>query len=184
MLRVGSFFAWPTWDAPSSNPGVASKVLISDASGNLRLQNLTVDTGAFPDTDTGADWGSISLRWSSGWVNTLNVTNEINVNTIDNYSGGTVQVTANLDVVGDITVSGTVDGVDVAGHTHTVTGDTGAGEADIPGKDTIYSSSAVLWIWSYLQGEGPGDADWHTAYSKVEFHTHPVSIETTDYNNP
>ena len=184
VLRVGSFFAWPTWDAPSSNPGVASKVLISDASGNLRLQNLTVDTGAYPDTDTGADLGSVSLRFSSIWGNTIYATSKVSTNTIDNYSGAQVQVTANLDVQGDITVTGTVDGVNVAGHTHTVTGDTGAGEPDIAGKATLYSCTDNYMYFKVASDASGTNEKWSTAFSQVSFHTHPVSIETTDPNNP
>jgi len=179
LLEIGGLFTHGVqWKSPSSDVSAGTSAILKSASGDLTLDNLTVDEAVLPKVSLAPSLGAVASIWLKVYVQT------VETDYINDRAGGGISVTSNLDITGNITISGTVDGVNVAGHTHTVTGDTGAGEPDIAGKATLYSCTDNYMYFKVASDASGTNEKWSTAFSQVSFHTHPVSIETTDPNNP
>jgi len=141
--------------------------------GSLAGQNImlhptggqTVIIGAghtlHPETTNTTSLGDLGtpLRWS-------NV-----VSVLGNFSGN-VDIGAGCDVTGNITVTGTVDGVDISAfkaaydaHTHAISGNTALTQPTLSGKTSGFIAGAADdWISSIYDGGHSSNSWWFRAY--------------------
>ena len=104
-----------------------------------------------------------------------------------------------INISGNITTTGLVDGVDIANHTHDVTGNSGNTAPGINGNSANYTPAAnavcvdaaapvgggnPLNVWAYRPGlEGPGAAAWWGIFARGGTHGHAVGTYTVDNHN-
>jgi len=101
---------------------------------------------------------------------------------------GNLDVGAGCDVTGNITVTGTVDGVDISAfkaaydaHKHRTLDDTYDTQDYTPslnavcvGSSTPVGGGTPVYAWCYLEGQGSGDAAWRLIYARGGTHAHGI----------
>ena len=183
--------------ATTLQPEVTNTVALGTAT-PLRWSNVFSVLGNYSGTLTTAallaaahntwDIGVTGTRYRDGWFSrNVDIDGTLNVQGQGTFQAN-VDFAAGIDVTGNITVTGLVDTVDVAGHTHDVTGATAATQPALSGKtDNWLGYGSETWTSSIRTSAGTAkyirtatsaagaDAIWEYMFVTSTPHGHALS---------